>query len=153
MVEERALVALYKTAEAAERARAALLDLGIPPDQVSFSGEERAGSTADYQPRDDSDDGGFFQAIKDLFLPESDAYSYGEGVRRGAKMVTAHVPGELVDRAIALMEREDPIDIDAGESEWRTAGWSDYGRTEVTPEDRGRRRDGARTGRVRSYMR
>ena len=149
MVDERTLVALYKTMEAAERTRQRLIEIGLPPQQVSISGEEKAGSTADYEPREG---GGFLQAVKDLFLPEADLYTYDEGVRRGAKMVSAHVPGQLVDRAVAVMEEADPLDIETSVAEWRSAGWSDYGRVKSGgDEGRTRRRDPDRAGRVRSY--
>ena len=153
MVEERSVMALYKTMEEAERTRNRLLDIGVPWEQVSISGEEKAGSTADYDPQEQ---GGLFRAVKDLLLPEADRYTYSEGVRRGAKMVAAHVPGQLVDRAVAVMEQEDALDVDLSETEWRTAGWSDYGR-EKSAADAGDkpvwRRDMARTGRIRSYGR
>ena len=149
MVEEQTLVALYKTMDAAQRTRKRLIEIGLPPQQVSISGEEKAGSTADYEPREK---GGFLQAVKDLFLPEADLYTYDEGVRRGAKMVSAHVPSQLADRAIAAMEEADPLDIETSVAEWRSAGWSDYGR-EKSDADEGRRkrRDPDRAGRIRSY--
>ena len=153
MLEERTLIAVYKTMEDAERTRRRLIEIGLPREQVSLSGEEKAGSTADYEPQEKS---GFFQAVKDLFRPETDRDTYEEGVRRGAKMVSAHVPGQMVERAVAVMEEANPLDIDTSETEWRSAGWSDYGR-EKKDADAGAaassRRDTARTGRVRVYGR
>ena len=153
MVEERTLIALYKTIDAAEITRRRLIDLGLAEAQVSISGEERAGSTADYPP----ENGGFFQALKDLFLPDRDLYTYDAGLRRGAKMVSAHVPGQLVDQVREIMEREDPLDIDMGETDWRSAGLGDYGTRRSDADEREREvrhRDQERsTPRVRSYMR
>lgn len=137
MVEDGTLVALYTTTEAAERTRRRLIELGVPGGQVSLVGEERAGSTADYV---QSENDGFFRALKDFFLPERDLYTYREGIRRGAKMVTAHVPAQMMDGVRAAMEEADPLDIDASLSEWRSAGWSDFGTVKGNEADERRRR-------------
>ena len=151
MVEERTLIALYETIEAAEVTRRRLIDFGLAEAQVSISGEERAGSTADYPP----ENGGFFQALKDLFLPDRDLYTYDAGMRRGAKMVSARIPARLVDQVRDIMEREHPLDIDMGETDWRSAGAGDYGtrRRDVEEGQREMRRLDveASTPRVRSY--
>ena len=149
MLEERTLVALYKTMKAAERTRARLIEIGLPGEQVSISGEGRAGSTADYEPQEK---GGFLQALKELFLPDDDLYHYSEGVRRGAKMVTAHVPGQMIEQAAAVMEEADPLDVETSLQEWRSAGWSDYGRVRSDDDQRRvKQREADRPGRVRSY--
>jgi uncharacterized protein (TIGR02271 family) len=67
--------------------------------------------------------GGIWDSLKRLFTGD-DLESYYEGVHRGQTLLTARVSSEEeADRVYALLERYDPVDLDAQESSWRTEGW------------------------------
>jgi len=70
--------------------------------------------------------GGLIGALGESGVPPEQAEYYAEGVRRGGALVTAQVPDENVDRAISILERYDPIDIQRRASEWRSEGWTGF---------------------------
>jgi len=70
--------------------------------------------------------GGLIGALGESGVPPEQAEYYAEGVRRGGALVTAQVPDENVDRAISILERYNPIDIQRRASEWRSEGWTGF---------------------------
>jgi uncharacterized membrane protein len=70
--------------------------------------------------------GGLIGALGESGVPPEQAEYYAEGVRRGGALVTAQVPDESVDRAISILDRYDPIDIQRRASEWRSEGWTGF---------------------------
>lgn len=76
--------------------------------------------------------GGLVGALVDMGVPREDAEYYAEGVRRGGTLVTVHADDHRVDRALTIMDRYDPVDIDERSSTWRESGWSGF-ETEATP--------------------
>jgi uncharacterized protein (TIGR02271 family) len=112
---DRTLTAMYDSSSAAEAAREALVS-AIPNAMVSVRGAgagSEAGATS----------GGFWEDLKNLFLPDDDRAAYGEGLRRGGYLLTAQVPDGAEDQALDVLESTDPVDLDARSTEWRAEGW------------------------------
>jgi hypothetical protein len=70
--------------------------------------------------------GGLIGALVDWGVPEEEAQYYTEGVRRGGTLVTARVEDDWFDRARAIMNRYDPVDINERAAQWRQTGWGGY---------------------------
>ena len=70
--------------------------------------------------------GGFWSGLKDVFMADDDRHSYEEGVRRGGFLLTAHVPEEQADEAVAILDKSGSVDFDQREQEWRSQGWAGY---------------------------
>jgi uncharacterized protein (TIGR02271 family) len=122
---DRTLTALYDDAGDAQRARQDLIAAGIPEQQVwthKASATTATGTTAGRE----RDEGGFWEALKDLFVPDEDRYTYAEGMRRGGTLLSVRVPENLVDRACEVLEASNPVDLDTREGEWRQSGWAGY---------------------------
>lgn len=75
--------------------------------------------------------GGLISGITRLGVPERDAHQYAEGVRRGGMLVSVNAADELAARAIEVMKRHNPVEINKRAAEWREEGWSGFD-TEAT---------------------
>jgi uncharacterized protein (TIGR02271 family) len=111
----RTLACLFATRARAEEARDALLSAGTPDGAVQITSQE--GGTAE-------EGGGVWESIKRLFTG-NEADSYYEGVNRGQTLVTVRAQSaDDADRLLAILERYDPVDLDAQEMGWRSQGWT-----------------------------
>src|SRR5215217_4897484 len=119
---ERTITALYDTRGAAEAARDGLVALGVPTHQVAIRGTEEGAARA----TTGEEDGGFWASLSDLFMPDEDRSTYAEGMRRGGYLLTTHVPADLEDQALEVLERSDPVDLDQRAESWRQEGWTGY---------------------------
>lgn len=61
-----------------------------------------------------------------LGVPESDAHAYSEGVRRGGTLLIGRLSGDIADQALAIIEQNNPADIDRLRSDYEQSGWSRY---------------------------
>ena len=127
----RVITALFDNLADAERARARLIEMGIARDQISIvaqgTGGTAAGATTGTTVTEQSrKEGGFFQALADLFLPEEDRYTYAEGIRRGSQLLSVRAVDANIDRVVAIIEECRPVDIDQRAQEWRSAGWTGW---------------------------
>ena len=117
---QRTLTALYDTRGAAETARDGLVALGVPSDHIAVRGTEEGATSA----TTGEEDRGFWASLSDLFMPDEDRSTYTEGVRRGGYLLTTHVPDNLEDQALEVLERSDPVDVDERAESWRQEGWT-----------------------------
>lgn len=79
--------------------------------------------------------GGMAGALADMGVPEEEAISYTEGIRRGGTLLTIQVADEHIDQARSIMEQYDPVDIDEQVSQWQQEGWTANAvSTMATPE-------------------
>jgi uncharacterized protein (TIGR02271 family) len=108
----RTLTAMYDNATAAAAARDALIS-AIPSATVEVRGGEAA-----------TDTGGFWESLKDLFVPDDDRQLYGEGLRRGGYLLSAQVPVGTDDQALDILEQTSAVDIDERSASWRNEGWT-----------------------------
>jgi uncharacterized protein (TIGR02271 family) len=66
---------------------------------------------------------GFWDALKDFFLPDEDRHTYSEGLRRGGFLLTVRTNENLYDRALAILDDEGTVDLDQRMATWRKEGW------------------------------
>jgi uncharacterized membrane protein len=69
--------------------------------------------------------GGMTGALVGMGIDDSDARLYTEAVRRGATLVLLRSPDAYVDKAVEIMERNNPVDIEQRSQDWRAHGWND----------------------------
>ena len=117
----RTLTAMYDSRSAADAARDELVGLGVPSADIVVRGAESgtSGGTA-------TEDKGFWESLKDFFVPDEDRSTYAEGMRRGSYLLTARVPDDMEDRAIEALERSGAVDVDERAESWRQSGWTGY---------------------------
>ncbi|MGG5811302.1 YsnF/AvaK domain-containing protein [Falsiroseomonas sp. CW058] len=118
---QRTVTAMFDSQAEADRAVEALRGLGITDVRVhaAQSGSGHGGTVATAP-----EDRGILAAIADLFVPDDDRAAYGEGLRRGARLVTAQVDEARLDRAMDALEAAGAVDLDAREASWRQEGWT-----------------------------
>jgi uncharacterized protein (TIGR02271 family) len=115
----RTITAMFESADAAERARDRLVELGLPSDDVQVIYQGESGE------RDGADGKGLWESIKDFFTGDDDERAaYEEGIRRGGHLLTARVDEQYADEVIVLLENSDAVDLDQRTQEWRAEGWT-----------------------------
>jgi uncharacterized protein (TIGR02271 family) len=70
--------------------------------------------------------GGLVGALGEAGVPEADAQLYAEGVRRGGALVSARVPDDQADDAVAIMNRYGAVDIDQRGGYYRESGYTGF---------------------------
>ncbi len=120
------ITGMFDSRVEAERARDALTALGIDAGRVRLHTVE-SGTAATTGASTGREDRGFLSSLADLFVPDEDRATYGEGLRRGHVLVSAEVEDAHVDRAMDIMEEHGAMDLDSREAEWRSQGWSTAG--------------------------
>lgn len=70
--------------------------------------------------------GGLIGALVDMGVPEETAQYYAEGVRRGGHLLTIRTADHMTDRAVDILNRHSPIDVNERASVWRSEGWSGF---------------------------
>ena len=115
----RTITAMFDSADAANRARERLVEVGLPSDSVQVIYQGATGEGAD------SDGKGLWESIKDFFTgDDDDRATYEEGIRRGGHLLTARVEDQYADEVMVLLENADAIDLDRRADEWRAEGWT-----------------------------
>ncbi len=117
----RSLTAFFDTRDAAEKAERDLIASGIPADDIRIAGGATQGSSAVV-----AEDKGFWESLKDFFLPEEDRYAYAEGLRRGGYALSVRTDDASYERAAKILDTEAAVDLDSRETTWRSEGWSGY---------------------------
>ncbi len=69
---------------------------------------------------------GFWESLKDVFLPEEDRHVYAEGLSRGGYLLTVTTAESNYERVLDILEHEGTVDVSQRESEWRKSGWTGY---------------------------
>jgi uncharacterized protein (TIGR02271 family) len=64
--------------------------------------------------------GGIVGALIGLGIPEDEANAYAEGVRRGGTLVTVRTEDNMAEKAVNIMNKYNPQDIDRRAATWRT---------------------------------
>lgn len=70
--------------------------------------------------------GGVLGALINMGVPESEAQSYAEGIRRGGTLVAVRARDALADKAAQIMNNHGAIDIEHRAAEWQKTGWTGY---------------------------
>ena len=116
----RTITALFDSRSQAEAAKSRLTASRIDADNVRIIDKSYGGGSS-------GDNKGFFDSLKDFFIPDEDAHAYGEGINRGAFMLCAQVDEDQADEAIAILDESDSVDFDRRQDEWRSEGWTGFG--------------------------
>ena len=151
---DRTITAMYQAKVDAKRACDQLKAAGL--DQVDIHDQSALEATS---PRAK---GGFMEKVKEFFEGNEDTPAYGEGLRRGHFLLTAHVRDNQADRAIGILEASNAVDFDRSQKEWRSEGWAPETNEAARDEQviplaeerlRGGKREVERGGvKVRSYV-
>jgi len=115
----RTVTAFFDTKQAASDAVEALVKAGFPRTTVKLVPGSQTSSHPD-------EEKGFWESLKDFFLPEEDRYTYAEGLRRGGYLVTVSTADADYQRALDILDREGAVDIDQRAQAWRKEGWKGY---------------------------
>ena len=121
-VENRTITAFFDTRAAADKAVADLARIGIPNQHVSVTGgSDSAATTAT-----SGNDVGFWESLKDMFLPEEDRHSYSEGLRRGGYLVSVRAEEANYTRVLDILDTDGSVNMDERETQWKSEGWTGY---------------------------
>jgi len=165
----RTVTAFFENRETAARAVERLVEAGFQRAQVRLVEGATMGAATNRTPPAEH---GFWESLKDLFLPDEDRYTYAEGLRRGGYLVTAATTAANYSKALDILDAEGTVNIDERAETWRKEGWKGWsagatgspgtsgvaaGRQERLPvvEERlkvGKREVGHGRVRVRSYV-
>jgi uncharacterized protein (TIGR02271 family) len=116
----RTITAFFDARQDANEAIQRLERAGIP--RTSISVVEGAAKGASISREDEGP--GFWEALKDLFLPDDDRATYAEGLRRGGYIVTVQANDALYEKAIDILDDEGTVDLDQRAQSWRQEGWT-----------------------------
>jgi len=118
----RTVTAFFDNRESAEDAIRRLNSEGVARDSVRLiPGAQKTGTA-----NSGSEDVGFWESLKDLFLPDEDRHTYAEGLKRGGFLVTVQTSGSNYERVLDILDDEGTIDVDQRAASWRSEGWSGY---------------------------
>src|SRR5215204_3971156 len=118
---QRTITAFFDEEEEANRAISRLTSAGIPRNSISMvAGRAKTGAT-----RNDEEPG-FWESLKDFFMPEEDRATYAEGLRRGGYVVGVRTDSAHYERAIDILDDDGTIDLDQRSAAWRNEGWTGY---------------------------
>jgi hypothetical protein len=117
---DRTVTAFFDTQDAADKARSDLVAAGITPDSITVAGGMGGDRVSD------AEEGGFWHALKEFFIPDEDRYTYAEGLRRGGFALSVRTSETNYDRALDILDADGAVDIDEREKGWRDEGWTGY---------------------------
>lgn len=121
----RTVTAMFDSHAEAERAREALVGLGLDLGRISLHGAGEAGGGAPPGGTQGGSGGagGLLGLLDGLFLPEADHAAYHEGLRRGGTLLTAEVAEQQVEASLRALDAAGAVDLDEREAVWRQEGW------------------------------
>src|SRR3954470_21943213 len=116
---QRTITAFFDREDEANRAITKLTAAGIPRSSISLV----AGRSQSVSSRDDEGPG-FWEALKDMFMPDEDRATYAEGLKRGGYVVTVRADSTHYAQAIDILDDDGTVDLDQRSAQWRTEGWT-----------------------------
>lgn len=134
----RTIVALYDDRTDAEAAQRDLeqdgfdrsnIEIVSHADHLSTAGGTTGGTAVGHG-------GGLLSRLMGWNVPENDAHVYAEGVRRGGSVLRLRVDDDDVDRAIAVLERGNIVDVGERGQSYRSTGWTGYDETAQPYDER-----------------
>jgi len=128
---ENTVVGVYDSYAQAQNVMNELLACGFSRDEVQLSPEASDGTstTQGDSGKEHSGIGHFFRSLFGMEDEEDRQHHdiYAEAMRRGSCVVTVNADSDQErERAIEVMNRFDPVDIDERASQWRSQGWTGY---------------------------
>jgi uncharacterized protein (TIGR02271 family) len=128
LIMENTVVGVYDNKSQAQSAMNDLLASGFSRNDVQMNPEHMP-TTASADTTGDTGHGigHFFRSLFGMDDTDKSADIYSEAVRRGsAVLVVTVATDDERDRAMDVMNRYDPIDIDERSTHWRSQGWSGF---------------------------
>jgi len=126
----RVITAMFDSLDAAEAAADRLVAEGIARSDIRLiPGNEvdrGAGVRTDTAAAETRPATGFWESLKELFLPEDDRHVYAEGLSRGGYLVSVQATASQAAMITDVLDQEGTIDVDGQESQWRQSGWTGY---------------------------
>lgn len=123
----RTITAMFDSRSEAEAARQRLEQSSIDANRIRIIDQSSSGATTGgtgaTASGSSSGQGGFWDTLKDMFMPDEDRHAYGEGIHRGHFMLAAEVDEHQADQACQILEGSSSVDFDRRTSEWREQGW------------------------------
>jgi uncharacterized protein (TIGR02271 family) len=139
----RTITAFFDSRTDAEEAVQRLHSAGFAPEAVRMvaghhgSPERNVNRDSDRNAYENNEGVGFWEALKDLFLPEEDRHTYAEGLRRGGYLVSVQTRDANYARAVDILDDEGTIDLDERAASWRSEGWTGYASPDYRPSSTG----------------
>src|SRR5215203_4253021 len=121
----RTITAFFDNRQDADEAIERLGSAGIPRANINIV--EGANRTSTSSTSRAEEGPGFWEALKDLFLPDEDRATYAEGLRRGGYIVTVQADSAHYEKTIDILDDEGTVDLDQRAQTWRQEGWTGYG--------------------------
>ncbi len=112
----RSVTAFFDTQDAADRARDDLVAAGVPSSSVRVA----AGQTDTAEPAHPH---GFWESLKEFFIPDEDRHMYAEGLRRGGVALSVETDSAAYDRVLEILDRDGAVDMEERSAGWRQEGW------------------------------
>ncbi len=119
----RTITAFFDDRQDATEAIQRLQSEGIPRSDVSMV----EGGTREARGASSEETGGFWESLKEMFLPDEDRHTYAEGLRRGGYLVSVRTSEAHYERALDILDDEGTIDMDERAASWRQQGWAPQG--------------------------
>jgi uncharacterized protein (TIGR02271 family) len=129
----KTLVGLYDTFTESKQVVQELVENGFSHGDIKLathSAEDVEDSYVDYTYAESASSTGRGRELISLLtrsgVPQSEADSYAEGVRRGGTLVLVKARDEQSDLGLEIMNRVHSVDIDTRATQWRQEGWSRF---------------------------
>jgi len=130
---ENTVIGVYDSYAQAQNAMNELISSGFSRNDLQLQPESDTATTSTASSDTQDTGGGIGNFFRSLFgMDEKSEYRehgdvYSEAVRRGSCVLTVYADSEEQrDRAIDVMNRYDPVDIDERTTQWRSQGWTGY---------------------------
>jgi len=128
---QRIITAFFDDRGSAEAAMNELTTLGIPAERMGLvEGRQDVEREDDQSNREE---GGFWEALKDMFMPDEDRHAYAEGLEQGGYLLTVVTDQENYEQIIDILDDEGTVDMDEREAAWRSEGWNGYDQSASAP--------------------
>src|SRR4051794_7229058 len=125
---QRTVTAFFDKRQDADEAIQRLVAEGVSRTSINIVEGSQGSAQGSTAARSSSqEDMGFWEALKDLFLPDEDRSTYAEGLRRGGYLVTVRASDAQYERVIDILDDEGTVDLNQREAQWRAEGWTGYG--------------------------
>ncbi|HEY5801287.1 MAG TPA: hypothetical protein VIT92_13770, partial [Burkholderiaceae bacterium] len=116
---QQTIAAVFNDRTAAQQAREGLLGAGFTADSIRLSDNENIQTD-----REQDADTSLLTGIRDLFSNlfggnDSRTHLYASAVERGHCVLTITTSEARIDRAAAVLDRYNPLEIDDEASQWR----------------------------------
>lgn len=123
-VRGRTITAFFDSREAAQKATDDLVTAGVPRQHIRLTEGGTSASTTETPKA--TNDKGFWDELKDLFIPDEDRSVYSEGLRRGGYLLAVRVEEATYNKAMDILDTDGAIDMDEREAGWKSEGWTGY---------------------------